>query len=178
MNETKQIWHSLAEVPDFSRSKDGILRIMLTDGKEMQPMDNCTEDNFKYMHLYYYGAKAWAYYGDLLPDKVTEEPERISAYEFVGDSEKIYKWLFSDNLKLIGIANFKYGDEITEQDNFIITIERSTNRCGEECISMGHPRYNDGNYGVDITVEGEPQEFMSRLVEERHIRVIPPTYIK
>ena len=174
MNETKQIWHTLTEVPDFSRSKDGILRIMLTDGKEMHPMENCTEDNFKYMHLYYYGAKAWAYYGDLLPDKVAEEPERISAYEFVGDSEKIYKWLFSDNLRLIGTANFKYGDEITEQDNFIITIERSTDRYDNDCISMGHPRDNGSNYGVNITVEGEPQEFVRRLVEERHIRVIPP----
>lgn len=178
MNETKQIWHSLAEMPDFSRSKDGILRIMLTDGKEMHPMNNCTEDNFKYMHLYYYGAKAWAYYGDLLPDKVAEEPERISAYEFVGDSEKIYKWLFSDNLKLIGIANFKYGDEITEQGNFIITIERSTNRSGEECISLKYPQEYGGDLGGNITIEGESQEFVRRLVEERCIRAIPPTYIK
>lgn len=178
MNETKQIWHSLAEVPDFSRSKDGILRIMLTNGKEMHPMDNCTEDNFKYMHLYYYGANAWAYYSDLLPGKVAEEPERVSAYEFVGDSEKIYKWLFSDNLNLIGIANFKYGDGITEQDNFIITIERSTDRYGNDFISLCHPRDNGSNYGGNITIEGEPQEFVRRLVEERHIRVIPPTYIK
>jgi len=178
MNETKQIWHSLAEVPDFSRSKDGILRIMLTNGKEMHPMDNCTEDNFKYMHLYYYGAKAWAYYGDLLPDKVAKEPERVSAYEFVGDSKNIYKWLFSDNLELIGVANFKYGDEITEQDNFIITIERSTNRRGEECISLKYPRGYGSNLSGNFTIEGEPQEFVNRLVEERHIRVIPPTNIK
>ena len=174
MNETKQIWHSLAEVPDFSRSKNGILRIMLTDGKEMHPMDNCTKNSFKYMHLYYCGAKAWAYYGDLLPDKVTEEPERVSAYEFVGDSEKIYKWLFYDNLKLIGTANFKYGDEITEQDNFIITIERSTDRYGKDCISLGYPRDNGDNYGGNISIEDDPQEFVRRLVEERHIRVIPP----
>lgn len=178
MNETKQIWHSLAEMPDFSRSKDGILRLMLTNGKEMQPMGNCTEDNFKYMHLYYYGAKAWAYYGDLLPDKVAEEPERISAYEFVGDSEKIYKLLFSDNLKLIGTANFKYGDEITEQDNFIITIERSTDRYGKDCISLKYPRDYGNDLSGNITIEGEPQEFVRRLVEERCIRVIPPTNIK
>jgi len=178
MNETKQIWHSLAEVPDFSRSKDGILRIMLTNGKEMHPMDNCTEDNFKYMHLYYYGAKAWAYYGDLLPDKVAEEPERSSAYEFVDDSEKIYKWLFSDNLKLIGIANLKFGDKITEQDNFIITIEQSAGGIDKADISLEYPRDNGNNYGGNITVEGDPQEFVSRLVEERHIRVIPPTNFK
>lgn len=178
MNETKQIWHSLTEVPDFSRSKDGILRIILTDGKEMHPMDNCTEDNFKYMHLYYYGAKAWAYYGDLLPDKVAEEPERISAYEFVDDSEKIYEWLFSDNLRLIGTANLRYGYEIGH-DDFIITIKRITNRRGEECIGLKYPRdYGSGDFSGKIAIEGEPQEFVRHLVEKLGIRVIPPTNIK
>lgn len=125
-----------------------------------------------------YGDKAWAYYGDLLPDKVAEEPERISAYEFVGDSEKIYKWLFSDNLKLIGTANFKYGDEIIGQDNFIITIERNTDRYGKDCISLKYPRDYGRDLGGNMTIKGEPQEFVRRLVEERCIRVIPPTNIK
>ena len=169
--KTRNTWHSLAEVPDFSRSKDGILRIMLTNGKEMQPMGNCTEDNFKYMHLYYYGAKAWAYYGDLLPDETDEPPVATEAYEFVGDSEKIYHWLFNDNLKLIGTGNFKYGDEVTDEDKYIITIWRDGDRYDNDCIRIAYTDRKD----FDYTIDGDPMEYVRRLVEERHIRVIAPT---
>jgi len=174
MNKTRNIWHSLNEVPDFKRGEDGVLKIMLTDGQEIHQMWRCTEENFKYMHLYWYGVKAWAYYSDLLPSKQELPDEVICAYNFVDDSEKIHQWLFRDSLRLIGTSNFKWQDEYTDEDRFSITLERSCDRQGKVCIKITY-----SNNTVEMcSIDGDPCGFVRQFVEKRHIRVIPPTIKK
>lgn len=120
--EEKNIWHRLDVQPDFERGDGRTVDIVLTDGRDVMTVMDCSAHKFCHAGLIMNGAKAWAYADQLLDG--SDEGDAPLAYQFDSVAERVFGWLVDDGLKLIGVVNWPIGDQTIP--NTICTLEYVT----------------------------------------------------